>query len=478
MTGVLCVAAVAADQRWGTGQWSVPAVTVGLAAAVATAAIWALRNTGGLLNSALEVDHRADLRDRVSSAWEFLNAGRLDEPRMVQVRDAVRWVQRLEFRSLFHMRMPRTVPALLAVLVALALSFFIPPSPDARPVKAAIDPHKLHQLEELRDLEKDLRKETAQEDKELQEVLERLKLVQEKYDKNEMPERDMMLELARLEEQLAASAAQMGVENLAKEAAEIAPHLMANEASREIAEAVKAARMKQAAERMEALGQKVADGELNQQQAQKLARNMGVAAQKLGAKKTNSFSGDLARASEALKKGNGSSFQNAANSMSGKFRQVGKYNQMMRMRRQLGAGRARLGRRTAACPACGGKGCALCGGSGKQPGERNGQGQGQSNSQKPGGLRAGTGSAQPFGEPSRLADSYRKMMQVSGAMGDGPVDSEIEMTDGTAPGGAREASEVYSEYAAAAEKAIEQEEVPLSHRFHVKRYFEAIRPPE
>jgi len=40
------------------------------------------------------------------------------------------------------------------------------------------------------------------------------------------------------------------------------------------------------------------------------------------------------------------------------------------------------------------------------------------------------------------------------------------------------AKELHASYAAAAEEVIEKENVPLSHRYHVKRYFQAIRPQE
>jgi hypothetical protein len=62
--------------------------------------------------------------------------------------------------------------------------------------------------------------------------------------------------------------------------------------------------------------------------------------------------------------------------------------------------------------------------------------------------------------------------------GDGPVESEVEMTEGQTSASTLEAKEMYNEYAAVAEQALEQEEIPLSHRFHVKRYFQAIRPEE
>ena len=62
--------------------------------------------------------------------------------------------------------------------------------------------------------------------------------------------------------------------------------------------------------------------------------------------------------------------------------------------------------------------------------------------------------------------------------GNGPVESEVEETDGQTAESRVSAKEMFTEYQAVAEQAIEGEEIPLSHRFHVKRYFQSIRPEE
>ena len=96
-----------------------------------------------------------------------------------------------------------------------------------------------------------------------------------------------------------------------------------------------------------------------------------------------------------------------------------------------------------------------------------------------GGLKAGTAaSGDPYGDPNRLADSYKKMMKVSGEAGAGPVESETEITDGQMSQSQVDLKQIHANYAAVAEEVIEREDIPLSHRYHVKRYFQAIRPQE
>jgi len=106
-------------------------------------------------------------------------------------------------------------------------------------------------------------------------------------------------------------------------------------------------------------------------------------------------------------------------------------------------------------------------------------GSGSAAGQRPGGLKAGKGTGgDPLGEGQRLSDSFRELVRVQGIAGDGPVDSEVEITDGQSSESQVSVREIHSDYAAVAEAALEQENIPISHRFHVKRYFQAIRPAE
>ena len=70
------------------------------------------------------------------------------------------------------------------------------------------------------------------------------------------------------------------------------------------------------------------------------------------------------------------------------------------------------------------------------------------------------------------------MLQVTGIAGDGPVDTEVELTDGKPSKSQVSLKDVHAEYQAMAEEAIESETIPLSDRLHVKRYFKAIKPSE
>src|SRR5687768_5155032 len=108
----IAVIGVAADRRWNDSQ-ATPLVLVLVPILVLAFAIFkGLRGLGARVQSALTLDAEARLKDRVSSAWEFLDAGELDEARRAQVRDAIRHAESLKFSDVLKFRWPRFAPAL------------------------------------------------------------------------------------------------------------------------------------------------------------------------------------------------------------------------------------------------------------------------------------------------------------------------------------------------------------------------------
>src|SRR5262249_19372802 len=155
---------------------------------------------GARVHSALTLDQGGQLKDRVSSAWEFLEAKELDEARQVQVRDAIRHVEALDLKKILCFPKPRFTQLLPVGALLFALSFFVPP---LAPVNArlAVDPVKALQLQQLEELKQELvaKKEVPPE---MEEVLKKLEEITKKFERGEMGERDLMLQLGRLDESL------------------------------------------------------------------------------------------------------------------------------------------------------------------------------------------------------------------------------------------------------------------------------------
>ncbi|MBN9693063.1 MAG: hypothetical protein J0M24_22705 [Verrucomicrobia bacterium] len=447
---------IALDQRWNAGL-AAPYLVLGLGlVAVFGAATTGFRGLGDKVDLALRLDRDGQLKDRVSSAWEFLQQPDLDEVRQVQVRDALRRVQSIELPQVLAMPRSRLTPVVGVGALMLALSFWVPPL--ATPVVAVTaDAVKELQLERLAELKEELQQPEAS--PEVQELVKQLEKISEQFERGEIGEREVMLQLGRLDEALRAQAAALGVENLEQEMSTMVPHLMANSATAALAQALQKKQLEQASQELKALEDKVTGEKLSKEDAKKLAAQLGATAAKLGKKKSNdSFSGDLASASESLEKSDSEGFKSACRSLGQKLQTLKKCQGMKSACNSLGMCKSSLGQCSSES-----RNIAL----GKTPGKGKG------------GKGAGTGaSGDPLGDPSRLADGMRKMVQISGQAGAGPVETETETTEGQASASELKAREVHANFAALAEEVIEKEDVPLSYRYHVKRYFQAIRPAE
>jgi hypothetical protein len=178
----------------------------------------------------------------------------------------------------------------------------------------------------------------------------------------------------------------------------------------------------------------------------------------LGKGEPGSLSADLDKASKSMESGDKQGLNSSFKSLQGKLQQCESLRAMKSASNSLGMCKAGLGNKSS-----------LLAKAGQQEDNRL--------SDKPSN-DAGRGSADPLGDGKRLGDSYREMLRVQGMAGEGPVESEVEITEGQISPSQLDAKDVYNEYAAVAEQAMDQESIPLSHRFHVKRYFQAIRPEE
>jgi hypothetical protein len=451
-------ALIACDRRWNQGHASLAIAAVSVASAVLLAFGAALCGLGARVRSALMLDQGGHLKDRVSSAWEFLEAKELDEARHVQVRDAIQHVEALDLRQALSFPKLRFARLLPVGALLFACSFFVTPISPRVNANAAGDPVKEMQLRQLAELKQELaaKKEVP---REMEEVLKKLEEITKKFEQGEMGERDLMLQLGRLDESLRAKVAQMGLENLEREINAMVPHLMANAATLNIAQALKEQKLDHAAQEFQKLADKVATDQVSKDEKKKLAAHLGASASKLGKKKdSDSFSGDLAQASEALEKSDNDGFKSACKNMGNKLGLLSKCQGMKQACNKLGLCKSSLGQCASEC-----KNISI----------------GKTKGNSKGGKGAGTASSgDPFGDPNRLADSLRKMVQISGQAGKGPVETETESADGQLSQSQLSAREVYANFSAVAEEVIEKEDVPLSHRYHVKRYFQAIRPAE
>ena len=432
---------------------------LGLGTTLAIAMIWALYGMKAHLGAAFALDSKADLQDRVTSALQFLERkGSTKVPEQIQIADALEQAQQVDAAHLFRLRLPGHGRWFALACFLFLASLFIPSFISVETAEAAIDETKLLQIEELKALEEELAA-TEEEDPELQATLEKLRELQEEFEQGDLSDRDLMIELARLDEELRQKSEQLGVQHLEGELNVVVPHLMGSASTQQVATAIEEKNLEKAAEELEKLAEQAREDRLSKEDKKQLAMNFGAAAAKLGKPSSNSFSGDFSSASEALESSDTEGFCSASKSMGDKLKKVSKARKMALASKKLGE-----------CKACIGQCNSNIGGYVLGP---------KSKSKKKGGLRAGTGASdEPLSDPTRLEDSYRQLLQIKGQAGAGPVETETEITEGQLSPSQLAMKDLHAEFAAVAEEAIENETIPLSHRFHVKRYFQTIRPKE
>ena len=456
--------AIAVNQFFGphVGSWQI--LLGSILATLAFAAVRAVLELREQSAAALAFDTKANLQDRVSSALSFLqHQGKISTPEKLQIADAIQRAEAMHSNRLFRIRFPARGTWFALASLLLAASFFVS-NPLPVETQAAVDDTKLLQIEELDHLEKELEEEAAVdgEDSELQETLEKLRQLKEQFQKGELSDRDLMIELARLDDALRQQRQELGVQHLEEELNLIVPHLAASAETKQIAQAIQKNQLEQAAEKLEALSEKARKEKLGESEKKQMAMNLGAAASKLGKASSNSFGGDFSMASEALENSDSEEFGAACQSIGDKLKRVGKARKMVKAADKLGECKASIGQCNAA---------ANIGGYAKNKGDEQ--------NDKKGGLQAGTGTSDnPLGDSARLEDSYRQLIQVAGQADEGPVETETEITEGQLSPSQLAIKNLHAEFEAAAEAAIEKETIPLSRRFHVKRYFQTIRPKE
>ena len=449
--------AVMADQRWFEGAHSLNVACVALLPLLLFPPAYAFLRQGTILHQAVEMDERAGLKDRISSAWEFLEEGDLTPEQTLQVRDALRSAHDVDLPALLTLKdspLPTAVTVAAALFVA---SFFVPgvyTHPDAG---ATVDTLRVLQGEELNALKEEIQR-LAEEESGLDEIVDKLKEVEERFARGDMDERDVMIALSRMDKELQERMQAMGVEELNAQLNQVVPHLMASAAAEQVAQAIKEDKLDEAAKELDALEEKLQKDELKPEEKEQLALNMGAAAAKLGKGDKGTLGADFDNASKSISSGDKEGIKSSFKSLKGKLKKCDSLRAMKMTCNALGM-----------CKACLGNKSSLL--------AKVSQKESSSLSDSPSN-NAGMGSAKALGAEKRLGEGYREMLQVQGMAGDGPVESEVEITEGQTSDRTVGAREVYNEYAAVAEQAMDQEAIPLSHRFHVKRYFQAIRPEE
>lgn len=467
------LAGAAAGSIAGAADWLAGAAPLARPLAIAGVGLAALGAAGAAIGLLLPVselrlaralDRAAASEDRFASAVQLESDGRRARVGLV-VADALARVSATPARAALPMRLPRAarwVPVPLLALGATVLLF-----PQARleasaPVAPAISAEEWAGLHEefARELARLPEPVTPEEEELMRDFRALAELLRTAPDK-----KDALTEIARLSERLekqreAAGAKESVAQSAAKAVSESA-------SLKEFGSALKQGAYAQAAGELRRLAERLKDGSLSPDAAEFEA--MSADMQRLS--KELASRDDLRQACESCANAAGKmNSQSLSDAMRRLAERMQKDAESLRACDNLGK-RANmldaLKRRMNQCTQCSGckQGCSAC--------------EGGSAGSKPGGRKAGWGSAAKWVGGSMAPNDEKRSAEVADVREGAGASATLSTVspDERAQTSLRH-KELYAEFVQKAEADLDLESVPLAHRDFLRRYFNAIRPVE
>lgn len=454
---------------------------------------WTLAGRAEPRRVAQMIDRRGQTSDRFLSALTFAQKGAAPGMTELARRECEAYVAGRDFREVALVRMPREVAWLLVPAAALAMlqwearAAFAGRDAALAEGRAEVAPtaEKLEQM--ARAVE---RKAEVADDAELRKLAEKLKqsaaqLRAEATGKEE-GEKAVLSRLSELEQlvrEMQKTPAKATPEELKQLAAELEKHV----ATKDVASAMQAGKMADAAQELEEAAKREQPSAENAQEALKQAlerlaeqRQLSEALQKL-AQQMQKDGGGGPQSSELLKKlaqllrelpeGPG-----GAKPQPGKISTPQSLQELLAALQNLKYGEKNEGAGKPTPGDGGGKGQLTTQSfSAPKPGEQPQDGLAQLPTGSPGGEHD-TGTGDPLGDKPGALGGKGAELALKGTLGEGESLSLSMPAGADQARSSRRYKELYEAMAPAAQDAVMQEEIPLGSRFFIKRYFEAIRP--
>ncbi len=407
-------------------------------------------------SSAYLVDSVVGLKDRATTALDFASQPHREPLQMLQVRDAIQHLSKIDARQVLPWKAPRQLPLAAAAVAVMVVLAILPPPPAASVENAAPEPlqvvlEQAELLEEtvLADLD-ELAEET--EDPEIEQLAEEIRQAVEELKDPEVDRREALAQISEMQASLAAAMEQLTVEQTDAHLQQLAEALQIADATQAASQSLLASEYDQAADQLE----NIDISNMSRKQRDGVAASLAKLRSKLSKGKQGQLSDAVQEMMEGLENGNESQCKSGFCKAAGVCRRQS-------LKKRIGECLGCQLNRLSAC-----KGA--CQGSGFKPSSGVAKSQSPSNS-------AGSGASnQPFGELATKLDSSRRDEDLTGIAGDGPSERETLSSAEARQNANRSYRERYLEYRKQMEEVIDREPLPLGHRETVRRYFESIRP--
>ena len=407
-----------------------------------------------LHEAARAIDIDGSLKDRVVSGLEQIEHKSNETLSALQLQDTSKRLQTIPLKQVARYALPRETKyvALVAIFVVAFsfVEFFAPPATsteiDYSPQIAAEADVLLNTIDEAkRDAE-------LSEDEELKEILEEIEKRTQELKKPQISPKEA---LARMTELTALLKTKIDPIKMAQQEAlmkGLGQQFIGNPILGEFGQKLKKGDYDEAADKLDKVAQDIP--KFDQEQKQNLSDELKRAGNSLKDSDLSGLGGQLSGAGDALGDNDGEGAQGKLSESSKSIRNF----DLLKNRNQ------KLEELLCACEEC--KNCigACCAG-------------GNALSNNPSDKAGTKTSESQQGELTSL-DSTLNLEQLKGVQGEG--DSSVETTKASAEGQESSLSykDAYMKYQKLSEDAMTEEQIPLSYKFYVKRYFESIKPAE
>lgn len=413
---------------------------------------------GGLLwrrdlkDAATAVDNYYSLKDRATTALEFLADKRESPVRELALADALAHLEKVNPQQVVPFRMPRVLPyavaTLSAALVLVTLAIWNTPASASPAAPLEVVFAQAERLtEEIKELEAYAGKEK---DPEIEKLVKELKAAIEELKQPNVDEREALAKLSEMQAALQAEQAKHNPAAIDAQLQAVGEALALAEPLAEAGQALSSGNYEKAAQELE----KAEAPELDRKTEKAVKEKLEAAAKQMSSDGQNSLSAATAEMSQGLG-GDGKKFSEGSSKLAGEARKQGKRKKLTDLlKKQCNC----LGECKSECE-CNGSNAAK--GKGK------------------GGKKFGSGaSGNELGEKTAMFGN-RKIEKITGKQSDSG-ETEVETTH--SPEGEqtaqREYRQNYAKYKKISESVLENEPIPLGHRQTIRRYFESIRPDQ
>lgn len=439
--------------RW-LGDWQLtPLRAAGIAlAGPAAGCLLAFLTQRDWRAAARAIDAHYRMKDRTTSALEFLNKPDAGGVHQLAVDDALSHLQQVSARDVVPIRLPRALPYGVAAMVAAAVVLFVTTRPaevgatPAQPLPAVLAQAD-RVSEELKELE-EFAKENQ--DPEIEQLVAELKEAIEELKQPEVNLREALAKLSEMEASLQQQQAQYNVEVADAQLAAVGEAISLAEPLAAAGKALAGGQFDKAAEELARAEAPALDRQTEKTMKEKL--------EQIARQMQDSGNGSLSQATGDVSSGlggDGSRFKQGVQKLSGEARKHGKRKKLQDLLHKQ------------------------CQCLGECKGECESECKSDNAKAKPGGKGWGLASSGNEAGDATPNLGGKQEMRLQGQQSN---EGDVEVETTTSPEGKEEAQrayrETYEKFRKASEAVLETEPIPLGHRQTIRRYFESIRPAD